>query len=166
MHIARHVMWAPARRRSRDGQTILTFFFSFFCVVKNVVVLAGRGESLALWADDDNHLGCNNKKNKKEEEGTGTPVGRKQLERFSSFRKKKKGKVLHDILQGFLSFLFVILRRLSRWPVVVRSSFLFGGLSIPFFFLVSAQGSPHPICVCVRVKMFSVKNETQSKGSH
>jgi hypothetical protein len=38
MHIARHVM---RRRRSRDGQTILTFSF-FVCVfVKNVVVLVG-----------------------------------------------------------------------------------------------------------------------------
>jgi hypothetical protein len=81
--------------------------------------------------------------------GTGTPVGRKQLERFSFFRRKKKGKVLRMTFFRDYSFLFVILRRLSRWPVVVRSLFFIRWpIDSLFFFILFQPKDRLPICVC------------------
>jgi hypothetical protein len=54
---------------------------------------SGERESLALWADDDNHLGCNNKKTRRRRRGgPGLLSVVNNWNDFPSLGEKKKEK--------------------------------------------------------------------------
>lgn len=112
---------------------------------------SGERESLALWADDDNHLGCNNKKTRRRRRGgPGLLSVVNNWNDFPSLGEKKKGKFYMTFFRDY-SFLFVILRRLSRWPVVVRSSFISVAYRFLVFFFLCQPKDRLPICVCKNV---------------
>lgn len=134
-----------------------------------LLFFAGSGERERLLPSGRMMIIISDATTTKKQEGGGGPGLLSVVNNWNDFPSlgiKKRKSFTYDILQGLYSFLLVILRRLSRLACGCSTILLFYSVAYRFLVFFSSCVSPRIAFLFVCVKMFSVKNETQSRGSH